>query len=140
MLYNINKILKMIKLTDILNEARVVPVGMTNKQKIIDDIWEFNPWLIESLFRNPTPDELIKDSVFENTNLTDWLMGEFDYDEDSPELPKALELIKTYYKSIQPGEIKILNMDEGKVNILGYKHIEEMCPQNGECFIIATKF
>jgi hypothetical protein len=64
----------------------------------------------------------------------------FDYDEDSPELPKALELIKTYYKSIQPGEIKILNMDEGKVNILGYKHIEEMCPQNGECFIIATKF
>jgi hypothetical protein len=127
----------MIKLTDILNEARVVPVGMTNKQKIIDNIWNFNPYFLYGLIGKATIKDWIETHGYdESTSLSKFLQDEWNYKDEN--LKEATQLIETYFKSIKPEDIKIAN---GKTDISGYKHIEEVCPEgDDDCYVIITKF
>jgi hypothetical protein len=125
----------MIKLTDILNEARVVPQGMNDKQKIIDDIWEFNEYFLYSLTGAPTVKDWIKSYGYDEfTSLSAFLQDEWNYEDEN--LEEAKQLIETYFRVIQPGDIKLV---KGKTNISGYKYVEEICVDD-DCYVIATKF
>jgi hypothetical protein len=74
----------MIKLTDILNEARVVPQGMNDKQKIIDDIWEFNEYFLYSLTGAPTVKDWIKSYGYDEfTSLSAFLQDEWNYEDEN---------------------------------------------------------
>ena len=116
--------------------ARIIPAGYNvNKQKVLDDIWEFNNWLLYQMADSSTEQEYVKGWGYDN--LEDLLEDNYGYQEER--LKKAIFLIRQYYQTIRPGDV----IAGGKMNVEGYKNVELYCPQDGEltdCFIVATKF
>lgn len=119
--------------------AKVVAVASgASKQKALDDLWEFNNWLVYPVGNSETEQEFVEgDGYF---TLEDLLMDNYGYQGDR--LEKAMFLIKQYYQTIRPGDVKV---GDNKLKVAGYTHAELYCPEGGErygedCFIVATKF
>ena len=108
------------------------------KQKALDDLWEFNNWLIRPAVYSETLQEFITGDGYDN--LEDYLRDNYNY--EGERLEKAIFLIKQYYRTISPGDVKI---GDTKLRVAGYVHAELFCPEGGDrngsdCFMIATKF
>lgn len=125
----------MIKLTDILNEARVVPQGITNKKQALDNLIDFNEYFLYSVINSNTLEEFIK--AYDHDTLPELLEGEYGYEGEN--LKDAIKVIEAFYRAIQPGDIKLLGTGNEKTDISGYKYAEQICVDD-DCFTILTKF
>lgn len=119
--------------------AKVIPIAsVASKQKALDDLWEFNNWLVYPVGHSETLQEFVEsDGYF---TLEDLLADNYGY--QGERLEKAIFLIKQYYQTIRPGDVKVGN---NKVKVAGCIHAELYCPDGGDrygndCFIVATKF
>jgi hypothetical protein len=119
-------------------EARVLP--LVSKSKIIDDIYAFNPYLLKTLLYYNTIEELIGEMGYDN--LEDYLKDNWGWGGDplhgiNLNQTTAKNLITTYYRTIKPDDIKIVN---NKTSVAGYAYIEEICSDDNECVVVLTKF
>ena len=128
----------MIKLTDILKEARVVPMGMDSKRKIFDALYDKHLQLFKYVTDAPTLEDFLKAGGYEDYTLEDYLVDNWGFDENSNELRETIKLIEDYYKFIKPGDVKQSNGGE-PIKVSGYTHAELVCVDDG-CFIVLTKF
>ena len=112
-------------------EARVLP--LVSKSKIIDDVYAFNPYLLKTLLYSDTIEDLLKFDGYDN--LEDYLGDNWNYSGNA--LFTAKNLITTYYRTIKPDDIKVVN---NKTSVAGYAYIEEICSDDNECVIVLTKF
>ena len=119
--------------------AKVIAgANAVSKQKALDDLWEFNNWLIRPVIYSETLQEFITGDGYDN--LEDYLRDNYNYEGEI--LEKATFLIKQYYRTTSPGDVKI---GDNKLKVAGYVHTELYCPEGGDrygndCFIVATKF
>ena len=93
------------------------------KQKALDDLWEFNNWLIRPVTYSETLQEFITGDGYDN--LEDYLRDNYNY--EGERLEKAIFLIKQYYRTISPGDVKI---GDTKLRVAGYVHAELFCPES----------
>jgi hypothetical protein len=124
--------------TNLKKEARVVPP--ISKSKIVDDVYEFNPYLLKTLLYYDTIEELIGEMGYDN--LEDYLKDNWGWGGDplygiNLNQTTAKNLITTYYNTIKPGDIKRV---DNKTSVAGYVHVEEICDDDNECVIVLTKF
>ena len=119
--------------------AKVIAVASAaSKQKALDDLWEFNNWIIRPVTYSETLQEFVEGDGY--NSLEDLLADNYGYQGEI--LEKATFLIKQYYQTIRPGDVKV---GDNKVKVAGYIHAELFCPDGGDrdgsdCFMIATKF
>lgn len=128
----------MIKLTDIVDEIKVRPP--LNPREVIDELSEFNLFLlIEVLYYN-TLSEFKEAHGYSDFGLEDLLFDEFGY--QGEELDKAIQLIENYYRTVHPGDVKIIQYTDGKIDISGYKNaITKYAYDTDDCYYtILTKF
>jgi hypothetical protein len=71
----------MIKLTDILNEARVVPQGIVNKKQVLDNLIDFNEYFLYSIVNSNTLEEFLR--RYDYDTLPELLTGEYGYEEEN---------------------------------------------------------
>jgi hypothetical protein len=141
----------MIKLTDILNEARVVPVVMGNRRKMFDTLNNTYKKIFETIIQKDSLDELLSDIYnMEGAPVTledieYYLIDEWGFNEDSKETSEVAKYIEQYYKNIESGDIKITGA--GKTSVSGYSYVETICVSREyehhdgeECYTILTKF
>jgi hypothetical protein len=125
----------MIKLTDILNEARVIPQGIINKKQALDNLIDFNEYFLYSVVNSNTLEEFLK--AYDYDTLPELLTGEYGYEEEN--LKDAIKVIESYYRAIQPEDIKMLGTGNKRTDISGYRYAEQICVGD-DCFTILTKF
>jgi hypothetical protein len=118
----------MIKLTSLLNEVRIVP--FTDKAKLIDDIADYDLYLLSTL-------------TYSDSNLSDFLdhFGYNDmqeYIDNEPE--ESVKFTESYLKHIKPGEV--YRISNTSTPVAGYKMVKAWSRESEELddLIILTKF
>jgi hypothetical protein len=128
----------MIKLTDIVDEIKVRP--SLSPQDIIDNLSEFNMYLLIELAFYNTLSKFKEAHGYPNDDLEDLLFDDFGYQGEN--LNTAVQLIEDYYRTIRPGDVKVIEYTDGKIDINGYKNaITKYAYETDDCYYtILTKF
>jgi hypothetical protein len=125
---------KMIKLTNILNEIKVVqPV---NKMKAFKDMLEFDEGILTYLIQYDTLNDFMDEYGYDS--LEELLEDNYGIDDPQSYTP----YITNYFNYIKPGDITIIG--ENITPITGYKNAIEIVRDSGDrCldrYFIALKF
>lgn len=124
----------MIKLTNILNEIKVVqPI---NKMKAFTDMLEFDEGMLTYLIQYDTLNDFVDESGYDS--LEELLEDDFGINDPQSYTP----YITNYYNAIKPGDVTIIG--ENITPITGYKNAVEITRDSGDrCldrYYIALKF
>lgn len=92
-----------------------------SKTEIIEEIGESDPGLLWNLVTNKNIKSFLT-SFGGYETLRDVLTDEWGYDEE-PIIEKTTNLIEKYYQYISPEEISIINNDNIKNDIQGFKNL-----------------
>lgn len=128
----------MINLTDIVKEIQVRPP--LSKQEVIDNLFDFDPNLLIDVAFYKTLFDFKKEGGYENFDLEDLLMDY--YGLTGKDIDKVAKLIEDYYRTILPGDVKVIQYTNSKIDISGYKNaITKYVDDTDECYYtILTKF